>query len=237
MIPESASRARRLAALSARVRAQRLQVGGEDGVGAELRLDAHRGGEVGGAQQRPQLVAGEHELPEHPIGAVDEREALLLCQRDRGDAGRGEGLRSRTQRAVAVADLALAHHHERAVRQRGEITGAAERAVIADHRGDPGAEDSGVRPGGLQPDPGAPGGEGRQPQQHQRADHLALDLGAGPGGVRADQAALQRGTRLDRDVPGGKRPEPGGDAVVRLGVVGERLDDLAAAGDLVLGLG
>ena len=65
---------------------------------------------------------------------------------------------------------------------------------------------TGVRPaessrrvglGDLGAHPGAAGGQGRQPQQHHRPDDLALDLGPGPCGVGANQAALQLGSELD----------------------------------------
>ena len=61
------------------------------------------------------------------------------------------------------------------------------------------------------------------PQQHQGADDLALDLGAGARRVRADEGALQLGAELDRDVPGGEGAEAGGDAVVGHRVVGQSL--------------
>ena len=83
---------------------------------------------------------------------------------------------------------------------------------------------------------GPPGGQRRQPQQHHRPDDLGLHLGAGPGGVRADQGALQLGAPFGRDVPGGQGAEPGRHPVVRRGVVRERVDDLAAGGDLGLGV-
>jgi hypothetical protein len=50
--------------------------------------------------------------------------------------------------------------------------------------------------------------------------------------VRAHEAALQLVAPLDGDVPDGQRAEAGGDSVVRFLVVGERLDELAACGDL-----
>ena len=59
------------------------------------------------------------------------------------------------------------------------------------------------------------------------ADHLALDLRARAGGVRADQRALQLGAHLGRDVPGRQRAEPGRDPVRRGGGRGELLDDRA----------
>ena len=85
MIPEPCSAARMFAADVAwpGVRAQALQVGGEDGVGAEQGLDAHRGGDVGRGQQDVEVVQRQHEHAEHAVRAVDEGEALLLGERDR----------------------------------------------------------------------------------------------------------------------------------------------------------
>jgi hypothetical protein len=54
--------------------------------------------------------------------------------------------------------------------------------------------------------------------------------------VRADQAALELGPPLRRDVRGGERAEAGGDPVVRPVVLGELLHDVAAAGDLGQGV-
>ena len=118
--------------------------------------------------------------------------------------------------AVGVAHLALAHQRQRAVRERREVAGAAERAVLVHHRRDPvAAAAPAISSRGLAADAGVPGRQRREPQQHQRAHHLALDLRAGAGGVRADQRALQLGAHLGRDVPGGQRAEPGRDAVRR----------------------
>jgi len=49
----------------------------------------------------------------------------------------------------------------------------------------------------------------------------------------ADQAALQLRTHLRRDVLGRERAEAGGDPVVRLDVVSQTFDDLAAAPNLL----
>ena len=127
----------------------------------------------------------------------------------------GQRLGGRHQRAVGVADLTLPDQGERAVRERREVAGAAERAVLVHHRRDPVGEQVGDQLRGLRPDAGVPGRERGEPQQHQRADHLALHLGAGAGGVRADQRALQLRAHLGRDVPGGEGAEPGGDPVRR----------------------
>ena len=62
----------------ARLRAQRVQVGGEDVVGAEQALDAHRRRDVGDLEQQAQVGDGQDEHAEHAVGAVDEGQALLL---------------------------------------------------------------------------------------------------------------------------------------------------------------
>ena len=219
MISESASRARRLAALSAMPGCGRSSARSAANAASvpSWRLHAHRRGDVRGAQQQPQVVAGQHEHAEHAVGAVDQRQALLLGQHHRLDPGRGQRVgrrraaprrRSRTVPSPVTASAQCA--------SGARSPGAAQRAVLAHHRGDPGGDQRRVGPGGLQPDPGAAGGQRGQPQQHHRPHHLALHLGPGPGRVRADQAALQQHPALARDVPGGQRAEPGGDAVLRL---------------------
>ena len=213
------------------LRTQRHEVGGEDRIGAELALDRHRGGDVGRVEQHREVVEREQQHPEHAVGAVDEGEALLLAQHERLDAGRGQRVGRRNEVARGVAHVALAHRGERDVRERGEVARAAERAVLADDRGDAGVEHRGV---GLHDDrahAGVAGGERLQAQQLQRAHDLALDLGAGAGGVRADEARLQLGAALGGDERGGERAEAGRDAVVRLGVVGEAFDERAGCRD------
>ena len=116
--------------------------------------------------------------------------------------------------------------------QRGQVAGAAQRAVLGHDRRDAGVEQRRVAPrpcrGGRRCAPW-PASTGRS--SIMRADDLALHLGARPGGVRPDEAALQLGAQLRRDVPVGQRAEPGRDAVVRHGVVGQRLDDGPARRD------
>ena len=181
------------------LRPQRHEVGGEDGVGAELALDRHRGGDIGRVEQHRQIVEREQQHPEHAVGAVDEGEALLLAQFERGDGCRGQRVgRGHRRSPGRVAHLALAHRGERDVRQRREVARAAERAVLAHDRRDAGVEHRGV---GLDDDrahAGVPGRERLQAQQLQRAHDLALDLGAGAGGVRADEARLQLEPALGR---------------------------------------
>ncbi len=212
------------------VRAQRLQVRGEHRVGPELGLDAHGGGQVSRAEQQREVVGGEGQHPEHAVDAVGEGQALLLAQHDRRDASGGERI-GRGQRLAADPHGPLAHRGERAVGQRSEITRAAQRPELVHHRRDARVQHRRVGLGGLQAHASAPGGQRRQAQQHQRADDLALDLRAGARRVRADEAALQSGAVSRGDVLGGQRAEPGGDAVMRLRIVGQRLDDIPARAD------
>ena len=115
---------------------QPLEIVGEHVVGAEQTLHAHRRGDVGHRDQVVQVVQREDEHAEHPVGAVDQRQALLLGQHHRGDARGRERLGRRAEHAVAITDGSLAHHGQRAVRERSKITGAAETAVLVDDRGD-----------------------------------------------------------------------------------------------------
>ena len=96
----------------------------------------------------------------------------------------------------------------------------------------PARQDGRVGLGRLAAHAGPPGGERRQAQEHQRAHDLALDLGPRSRRVAADQAALQLGAQRRRDVAAGERAEAGRDAVVRAGVLDERVDDGARALDL-----
>ena len=134
--------------------------------------------------------------------------------------------------AGGVDDLALAHERERAVRERREVAGATERAVLAHDRGDAGVEHRDIRVERLGTDAGAPGRERRDAQEHERAHDLALDRFTAARGVRGDEAALQLLTLLERDVLRRERTETGRDAVVRHRVVGEGVDDRAALRDL-----
>ena len=220
------------------MRPQRLQVGRERGVGAEQRLDRHRGGDVGRPQQRAQVGGGQHQHAEHAVGAVDQRQPLLLGQHDRLDA--------RPPRAPRAAGISAPEATRTSPSPIAASAQCASGARSPEQPSDPYSCTTGVMPavehprvglGGRQPDAGPAGGQRRQPQQHHRPGDLGLHLGSGPGGVRADQGALQLRAALGRDLLGGQRPEPGRHAVVRRAVVREVLDDLAAGDDLGLRLG
>jgi hypothetical protein len=62
-----------------------MEIGGEDVVGAEQSLHAHRGGDVRRRDQPAQVGDRQDEHAEHPVGAVDEGQPLLLLERHRRD--------------------------------------------------------------------------------------------------------------------------------------------------------
>ena len=209
------------------MRPQRLQVGREHAVGAREPLDAHRGGEVGGREQRVEVVERERQHPEHAVGAVDEGEPLLLLQDDRLEAGGGEGGRAIHRRTVRVAHVALAHDRQRAVRERREVARAAEAAVLADDRRDAGVEHVGVGLRDQRTHARAPGRHRREAQQHRAAHDLALHLRTRGCRVAAHERPLQLLALLERNVLRRERAEAGRDAVVRSRIIRERLDDAA----------
>jgi hypothetical protein len=84
------------------VRSQRHQLGGQHPVGAQQRLEAHGRGEVGDEEQPLQVGAGQHQHGQHPVGAVDEGQALLLGQHH----GREPGVASACGREQGAARLA-----------------------------------------------------------------------------------------------------------------------------------
>ena len=61
-------------------------------------LDRERRREVDLSHQRVRVVEGEDQLTEHAVGAVDEREALLLGEHHRRETGVGERVRGPTAR-------------------------------------------------------------------------------------------------------------------------------------------
>ena len=80
-----------------------------------------------------------------------------------------------------------------------EVAAGAERAVLGDDRGDAGVQQPQDGLGDLRPGPRVPHRERPGPQQHHRPHDLPLDRLSHPGGVRADQRALQ----LARGAPPG----------------------------------
>ena len=180
-----------------RLRAQRLQVGGEHPrrCRASPRRSSPRPGRRCAAAGRGRVQASTS-LPSMPSVPLISARPSFSASTTGAIPARGSASAAGRSAPVGVAHLALADQRQRDVCQRRQVAGAAERAVLGHDRGDAGVEQGGQRRGGLGPDAGAAGGQRRQPQQHQRPHHLALDLRPAAGGVRADQRALQRGPPL-----------------------------------------
>ena len=178
----------------ARVRAQRdCRSAAKTAVGAEQRLDAHRGGEVGGAEQPAQVGAGEHQHPEHAVGAVDERQALLRGQLTGCDARRR---RARPRRAAACRRRSRTSPSPISASaqcgERREVAGAAERAVLGHDRGDAGVEQR-RRSAAAVParTPVRPVASVRSRSSISARTTSRSTSGPDAGRVRADQGALQ----------------------------------------------
>ena len=207
---------------------QRLQVGSQDPVRPHQALDAECGREVGRVEQTPQVGEGEHEHPQHPVGAVDEGEAFLLGQLDRGEPVFGERLGGGANHTLVVDHITFAHHGQGTVREGRQVAGAAEAAVLENDRCEAGIQQVGVGLGSRESHSGVTRAHRREPQQHQRAHHLDLDAGTGAGGVGADEALLQTRSLRGGDVPRGERTEAGRDAVDR-GVGRRQVVDMLAS--------
>lgn len=220
----------------ARVRADGVQLGREHLVGAEQRLQAQRGGDVGGLVEGVEVGEGHDQHAEHAVGAVEQGEALLLAQLDGLDPVLGEQFAGGPYDAVGALGVALAHQGQGAVRQRGEVAGATEGAVLVHDRGDPGVEHIGHGLRDLGAYAGVSGADGLQPQEHQGAYDFPLHPRAHAGGVRADDVALQLGAEFRADVPGRQGAEAGGDAVDRVRLGRQRVHDLAGRGQRRHGL-
>ena len=205
------------------MRTQCHEVGGERPVGRHQRLDAHRRGDVGGSHQHVEVGECEHQHAEHAVGAVDQRQALLGAQRDRGDAGGGHGLGAFT----------LADQRQRDVCQRCEIATGAQRPVLVNGWDDVGVEQRQDRVDHFLTHSREPHRQRARPQQHHRPHDFWFDQRTHACRMRSDEGALQLLASLGWDHRRGERAEPGRDAVDRVGEIGETLDDRGTAGDRV----
>ncbi len=177
-------------------------------------MDSARG-QVGHREQVPGVGDREQQHAEHAVGTVDERQPLLGGELDRAQSGRGQGRGARPAGTVLAQHPALAEQHQRAVRQRRQVAGRAERSVLGYPWGDVVVEQVHKALGDQRAYAGPAQRQRPDPQQHHRPDHLARHRRADPGGVRADQRVLQFGPALGRDEGAGERAETGGDAVDR----------------------
>jgi hypothetical protein len=224
------------AGLLARVGAELVQAGLERPVGAEQALDRHGAGHVGHGGKGLGVGDGQAGQGEHPLGPVDQRQALLEGEPQRLQPGQDQPLGGRQAAAVEL-DLALAEQGQGQVGELGQVAGGADGAVLGDHRGDPGGEQGDQRLHHHRPHPREALGQGPGPQQLHAPDHLDLQRVAGAGGVRQHDAPLQllQVGRVDGGV--GEQAEPGGDAVDPAPLGHGTLDHLAGGGHALAALG
>ena len=114
-----------------RVRADGVQLRPERPVRAEHRLDDQGRGDVGHGEQVAQVVDRQQQHAEHAVGAVDQRQPLLRGELDRCRARPAQRVGGGQPLAVRAEHPALAEQRQRAVGQRCEVAGAAQRAVLA----------------------------------------------------------------------------------------------------------
>jgi hypothetical protein len=132
--------------------------------------------------------------------------------------------------AVLAQHPALAEQHERAVRERRQIPGRAQRPVLRHPRRDSGVQQ--VHQAARQRRPYTRPAQRQRPyaQQHHRPHHFRRHRVADAGSMRTDQGVLKLRATVRGDGRAGKGAESGGHAVHgtagRLDVV----DDRAAGG-------
>ncbi len=201
-------------------------LGREHHVGAEQRFDAHRRGDVGDSEQAAHVVTRERQHAQHAVGAVDEREPLLRLEDDGLDLGLGKD-RAGPDTLPVDHDLAFAEQDERDMRERREVTTAAERTVLGHPRRDARREKIEQPVGEQRSGAAASHREGARSQQHHRPHDLGLDWVTHAGSVRSDQRRLQPGPARGLDVHVGERAESSRHAVDGLTGRGQRFDDVA----------
>ena len=115
-----------------------------------------------------------------------------------------------------VTDVTFAHQGERHVRERREVTRAAERSELVHDGGDAGVEQRRVRlrrRGANARDATTEIGEARD---HHRAHHFGLDLGTNACCVGTDERALELAALVGRYGRGRERTEAGREPIDRL---------------------
>ena len=201
----------------------------ERAVGAEKRFRRHRGCDVGRPEQPLRVRAREHEHAEHPVGAVDQREAFFGLEPHRLQLRGLERLRRRPARAFFVEHLALTHQRKADMGERGQVPAAADRSVSWHERSHAGVEEGDERLGDQRAHPRHAHRERAGSQQHGGPDNLRLDRRADASRVGADQRQLQLRLAKGRHASAGKGPKAGRDSVDRIARAGRALDAGPAA--------
>jgi hypothetical protein len=199
-------------------------------VRAEHGLDRERGGQVGDREQVAGVLDRQQHHAEHPVGAIDKRQPFLRGQGDGAQPRPGQRLRPGDPRAVLVEHPALAEQHHRAVGERCEVAGGAERAMLRNPGRDVVVEQVDERLGHERADARPAERQRAHPQQHHRPHDLTRHRRAHAGRVRADQSVLQLGPPRGVDERAGQRAESRGHAVDRPAGAFDLVDDLTARG-------
>ena len=185
----------------ARVRTQCVDFRCERTKPAGEGIDRHRCGEIRGVQQVFELLHGQHAGGEHLRGAVVQRQAFLVGQRDRLQALATQGLGAGNTLAVDEG-FPAPEQHDGEMRQRREVTGCTHRTELRHHRHDPGIEQRRQRLQGLHADAGMPAQERVDADAQHRPHHVRRERFAHAHRVGDDQVALQFDMRR---LPGPRR--------------------------------
>ena len=151
---------------------------------------------------------GQGQHAQHAIGAVDERQPLLRSELQRVETEFTENHKTVDELTVGAANATLSDDGEGAVRERCQVTRAAEGSVLVHDGGDLGVEEGHVTIRDLFTNAGAPSCEGLQAKEHQHPDDLSLHLIAGTRGVRANETLLKAVARLTSILREARAPKP-----------------------------
>ena len=156
----------------------------EDLVRAAEGFEAHAPGDLGALDEAGGLGDQQTAQGGHHLRAVDQRQPFLGRQRDGLDAGLGQYAGRRDGLAVDET-LALAHQHQRQMRQRGQIAAGPDRALRRDVGCDVAVEQLAQHLDQLGPNAGKPLGQRVGPKHHHRADNAAVQRIADADGMAA----------------------------------------------------
>ena len=178
------------------------------------------------AQQAIDVGEGEHEHPEDPVGAVDERQALLRAEHRRLDPRGRQRLGRPRRRSPAASNTSPSPISASAQCASGARSPLAPSEPCSGTTGSsPAASIASIVSASTGRAPGAAHRQRAGAQEHHRPHHLALDRRAHAGGVRAHQRPLQLGPAVGRDPRLRERAEAGRDPVGGLVGGGEPRDD------------
>ncbi len=183
------------------MRPQRVDLGRERAEAACEGVDGHRGREIGRVDQILELRQGEHARREHLRSAVVEREAFLVRERDRRQAGPRERVGAGDAFACEEG-FAATEQHDGQVRQRREIATGADRPELRHHRHDPGVEHRHQRLQRFHAHAGMPAHQRVDADAQHRPHHFGRERFTHADRMGDDEVVLQFGVqrlmRIDR---------------------------------------